>query len=92
MRNFLGWFGRKGDGAESDGAWESSDGAREDCVSKVGGGGATIAGLGSGNTNCGRMAFHGGTDGELSSEVAADVDVRAGVATFCKRKQVRHRE
>ena len=87
MRNFLGWFGRKDDGAKDDGVWESSDGARKDCVSKVGGG-ATIAGSGSGNTNCGRMTFHGGTDGEFSSEVAADADVRAGVVRFCRRKQV----
>ena len=51
-----------------------------------------MGGLGAGGTNCSGMAFHGGTDGEFSSEVAADADVRAGVVKFCKRRQVRHRE
>lgn len=44
-------------------------------------------GLGVGGTICSGMAFHGGTDGEFSSEVAADgdADVRAGVVKFYKK-------
>lgn len=41
-----------------------------------------MSSLGPGGTNSGWTAFHGGTDGEFSSEVVADADVRAGVARF----------
>ena len=48
-----------------------------------------MVGLGvDGCTICGGMASHGKTDGELSSEVAADADadVRTGVVKFCKKE------
>ena len=56
---------------------------RPPCASQVGVG-ATLGGLRTGSTKSVGILLQAGTDGQDSSEVAADADVKGGVVMYCR--------